>query len=120
EALKRGGPDGPPSTAVNAQRGRQIAYSAERKEAMSTMRQLASGLAVFLVLAVLTAAPTPAQGESRVTALAIDPLTPTTLYAATSDASGSCCGLLKSIDGGATWSATPLTNVSVSALAIAP
>lgn len=48
-----------------------------------------------------------------VTTLAIDPATPTTLYAGTSR------GVFKSTDGGATWSATTLP-ASVSSLAIDP
>ena len=49
-------------------------------------------------------------------ALAIDPATPTTLYA------GTYGGVFKSTDGGGSWSAvnTGLTNTEVSALAIDP
>src|SRR5439155_13478532 len=49
-------------------------------------------------------------------ALAIDPVTPTTLYAGTRG------GVFKSTDGGVSWSAfnTGLTNLSVWALAIDP
>jgi photosystem II stability/assembly factor-like uncharacterized protein len=48
-------------------------------------------------------------------ALAIDPLTPTTLYAGTYGG-----GVFKSMDGGVSWSASGLTNIytSVTALAI--
>jgi hypothetical protein len=51
-----------------------------------------------------------------VNTLAIDPLTPTTLYAVTTQ------GVYKSTDGGATWTAmnTGLGNVSVRTLAIDP
>ena len=38
-------------------------------------------------------------GGGPVTALAIDPQTPTTLYAGTQ-----CSGVIKSVDGGETWS----------------
>src|SRR5262249_18190892 len=49
--------------------------------------------------------------------LAVDPLTPTTLYAGTSGS-----GVFKSIDGGGSWSAVNagLTNPLVTALAIDP
>jgi hypothetical protein len=52
-----------------------------------------------------------------VQALAINPTTPTTLYAGTGDG-----GVFKSTDGGATWTAnsTGLTNLDVQALAINP
>jgi hypothetical protein len=55
---------------------------------------------------------------ASVTALAIGPDTPATLYAGTS-----CSGVRKSLDGGDSWSAavnTGLTNRNVSALAINP
>jgi photosystem II stability/assembly factor-like uncharacterized protein len=53
----------------------------------------------------------------RVRALAIDPVTPTTLYAGTDGG-----GVFKSANGGATWSTvnTDLTNTNVRALAIHP
>jgi len=53
--------------------------------------------------------------NTPVTALAIDPTIPTTLYAGT-------VGVFKSTDGGSTWSAvnTGLTNTAVRALAIDP
>ena len=44
-------------------------------------------------------------GSTAITSLAIDPQTPTTLYAGTYRD-----GWLKSIDGGITWDATPLWN----------
>jgi hypothetical protein len=47
--------------------------------------------------------------------LAIDPQTPTTLYAGTSGG-----GVFKSTNGGASWNQTGLTNVSVLSLAIDP
>jgi cysteine-rich repeat protein len=50
-----------------------------------------------------------------VQALAIDPMTPTTLYAGTPGG-----GVFKSTNGGGTWGATGLTNTSVNALAIDP
>src|SRR3989441_441402 len=61
-----------------------------------------------------------------VQALAIDPLTPSTVYAGTdinhegSDPEMIRGGVFKSTDGGASWSTTGLTNIPVSALAIAP
>jgi hypothetical protein len=72
---------------------------------MSGMRALRLGLAVVIVVLVLGAVP-------AYSALAIDPLTPTTLYAGTSG------GVFKSTNGGASWSASGLINVS--ALAIDP
>jgi len=67
-----------------------------------------------VVLVVLTAAPAfPSHGAGSIAALAIDPKTPTTVYAGTSDR-----GVFKSIDDGANWSATGLANIYVSALAI--
>ncbi len=56
--------------------------------------------------------------NTNVLALAIDPLTPSTLYAGT----GNYGGVFKSTDAGATWGAanTGLTNTSVPALAIDP
>src|SRR5262249_5908493 len=53
----------------------------------------------------------------RVAALAIDPRTPTTLYAGTS-----VDGVFKSTDGGSSWVAanTGLTNTPIGALAIDP
>jgi photosystem II stability/assembly factor-like uncharacterized protein len=55
-------------------------------------------------------------GGGSVSALAIDPATPTTLYAATRG------GVFKSTTGGSSWSAvnTGLTNTSVGPLAIDP
>src|SRR3989442_1318092 len=72
---------------------------------MNGMRALRLGLAVVIAVLVLRAVPAHS-------ALAIDPLTPTTLYAGTSG------GVFKSTDGGASWSASGLINVS--ALAIDP
>src|SRR6266851_1805620 len=56
-------------------------------------------------------------GGGTVFALAIDPLTPTTIYAGTY-----LGGVFKSANGGASWSAsnTGLTNTNVRALAIDP
>ena len=69
-----------------------------------------------MVLVTLWAVPAyPWHGTGNIAALAIDPVTPTTLYAGTCDR-----GLFKSTDGGASWTATGLTNISVSALAIDP
>src|SRR5207253_8617138 len=48
-----------------------------------------------------------------ITALAIDPQTPTTLYAGTSDR-----GVFKSVDAEATWSLTGLTGIPITSLAI--
>lgn len=75
---------------------------------------------VILLLVTLWAVPAyPWHGSGNITALAIaprtDPETPTTLYAGTSDR-----GVFKSTDGGASWSATGLTNTYVLSLAIDP
>jgi hypothetical protein len=56
-----------------------------------------------------------------VSAVAVDPLVPSTLYAASGGIfCGAGRGVFKSTDAGATWNATGLTNASVSALAIDP
>src|SRR5438093_7601673 len=76
------------------------------------------GLVLAVVIAVLVQRAAPAQPSQSgvvITALAIDPLTPTTLYAWTNGG-----GLFKSTDGGANWSATGLNNISLRALAIDP
>ena len=52
--------------------------------------------------------------QSGVNAIAIDPLTASTIYAATYS------GLFKSTDGGGRWEATGLANASVSSLVIDP
>jgi photosystem II stability/assembly factor-like uncharacterized protein len=72
---------------------------------MRGMRALRLVLAVVIAVFALRAVP-------AYSALAIDPLTPTTLYAGTSG------GVFKSTDGGASWSASGLINVA--ALAIDP
>jgi len=79
--------------------------------------------------------PTPSPGVwtpigpkgGHILALAIDPQTPTTLYAGIVELTGffksifkSTCGVYKSTDGGASWQATGLTNLLVQALAIDP
>jgi hypothetical protein len=69
-------------------------------------------LACTVMLAAATSVS--ASSTATITTLAIDPLTPTTLYA------GTAAGVFKSTDGGATWSLTTLTNANVSTLAIAP
>ena len=83
---------------------------------MRSMRTFRLVLAVVIAILVLKAAPAySSHGDVPIPALAIDPLTPTTLYAGTSGG-----GVFKSTDGGANWSATSLTNIAVSALAIDP
>jgi hypothetical protein len=59
------------------------------------------------ITALVTLFPTlsAAQVSISINALAVDPQTPTALYAATSDGR-----VLKSTDGGANWNATGLTN----------
>src|SRR3989442_497617 len=96
------------SDAVPRRFGRRVTDQMSRS-LMSVRPFLAS-----VVLVVLTAAPAfPSHGAESIAALAIDPKTPTTVYAGTSDR-----GVFKSIDGGANWSATGLANIYVSALAI--
>jgi hypothetical protein len=56
-----------------------------------------------------------AAGPVDVTSIVLDPFTPNTLYASTSDR-----GVFRSTNGGATWSPTGLTNTPVIALAIDP
>jgi hypothetical protein len=83
---------------------------------MSGMRALGAALVSGIALVVLGAAPAHAwHGTGRISALGIDPLTPTTLYAAICDR-----GLFTSADGGATWTTSGLTDVYVWALAIDP
>jgi photosystem II stability/assembly factor-like uncharacterized protein len=55
--------------------------------------------------------------DGYVTALVIDPANPATLYSGTAWWPR---GILKSTDGGKTWTSTPLTDVDVSALVIDP
>jgi hypothetical protein len=55
-----------------------------------------------------------ALGGNELNAFAIDPSTPTTLYAATDN------GVVGSTDGGATWNQLGLANMNVSLLAIDP
>ncbi len=83
---------------------------------MSRMRIFRSILAVIIAVLVLRPVPTySSQDATMITALAVDPLTPTTLYAGTQGG-----GVFKSTDGGANWNSTNLTNVIISALAINP
>ena len=81
------------------------------------MRDMRSLRLVLLVsaLTLLGAVPAYSSQGGDILALAIDPVTPTTLYAAMDSG-----GLFKTTDGGANWSATGLTNISVLALAIDP
>ena len=60
--------------------------------------------------------------SQRVIALLIDPATPSTLYVAANDSSGSNNGVYKSTDGGNSWNLrkTGMTNTSVISLAIDP
>ncbi len=53
-------------------------------------------------------------------ALAIDPTTPSVLYAAVNDPSVPTGGLFKSVDAGATFSATGCTDISGSGIAVRP
>jgi len=83
---------------------------------LSSARTFRLILAVIIAFPVLRAVPAYSwHGSGNITALAIDPQRPTTLYAGTSDR-----GVFKTTDGGASWGATGLTNVEVWALAIDP
>ena len=79
---------------------------------MSRIHAFRSIITSVGVVVILAAVPAWAQ---HIQALAIDPLTPTTLYAGTRGG-----GVFKSTDGGANWNSTNLTNVIISALAINP
>jgi hypothetical protein len=70
---------------------------------------------IFAILGLLQPLPAYASHDpSPVGAVAIDPLDPMTLYAATGG------GVFKSTDGGTTWTLTSLTNGGVSSLEVAP
>src|SRR2546422_5496427 len=74
---------------------------------MTDIRTFRWVLASVLVLTALKAAPaSPAPGPTD--ALAIDPVTPTVLFA------GAANGTFKSTNGGATWSVTGLTTPTYS------
>jgi hypothetical protein len=79
------------------------------------MRLLLSILASVIV-GLLTASPAYAWDVMSVSVLAIDPQTPTTVYAATCDGTG----VLKSTDGGVTWSAPGPAKISISVLIVDP
>src|SRR6266849_2452655 len=83
---------------------------------MNRMRVFCSILALVLIVVLPQAIPAhPWGGSGGVTALVIDPQTPTTLYAVTSDGSA-----FKSADGGTTWNFIGLTSTSVTAMAVDP
>src|SRR5713101_5799438 len=83
---------------------------------MSRIRTLRSIPVVVIAILLLEAVPAySSQDRVRITALAIDPQTPTTVYAGTYGG-----GVFKTTDGGTSWSPTALTNVIVSAMAINP
>jgi len=79
------------------------------------MRTLRLVRFVVAVVLLLSAVPAYSSQGGDILALAIDPVTLTTLYAAMDGG-----GLFKTTDGGANWNATGLTNISVLALAIDP
>ena len=75
------------------------------------MRAFRLVLTVVIAVLVLRAVPAYSSHEGvLISALAIDPLTPTTLYAGTPG------GVFKSTDGGASWSASGLIKPSVLAI----
>ena len=83
---------------------------------MCGTRGVRSMVTSLIAVLVLGAAPAhPWDGFRGVTAIALDPQRPSTIYAGTFDR-----GLFKSTDAGATWSATALTNSPVEALAVDP
>ena len=69
----------------------------------------------WIIIALGTAPAYPSDNSTAIISLAIDPQTPTTLYAGTFDR-----GVFKSTDGGANWTSTGLTNTAVGFLAVAP
>ena len=94
----------------------EAATSARRGRGLTGTRALGL-LAIVTALLLLGTAGLAAASHGpprNVTALAVDPLTPTTLYAGTSDN-----GVHKSEDGGVTWIATGLTNSQITAVAVA-
>src|SRR6266568_1141280 len=85
---------------------------------MSRMRIFRSILAVIIAVLVLRPVPTySSQDATMITALAVDPLTPTTLYAGTQGG-----GVFNSTDGGTSWAMSAWLNdyESAQTLAIAP
>jgi hypothetical protein len=81
---------------------------------MCAVRAVRSIVASLIAVLVLGAVPAyPWDGIRGVTALALDPQAPSTIYAGTFDR-----GLFKSRDGGTSWNATGLTNGPVEALAV--
>jgi hypothetical protein len=77
-------------------------------------RQAFGSLLVSIIFMALTAGPAHSwHGSGDITALAIDPGNPTTLYAATPHD-----GVFKTVDGGTTWNRTGLTDKYVGSLAI--
>jgi hypothetical protein len=66
--------------------------------------------------AILLACLGAAAADAKVAVLAIDPVTPTTIYAGTAYPDLSPIGVYRSTDGGTTWAATSLTGASVYAL----
>src|SRR5437667_114124 len=78
---------------------------------MSGVRAFRWVFVLGMVVAALGAAPVCA-APGPIFALAVDPMTPVTVYAGTSS------GVLKSTDGGANWSAVGLPNVLIYSLAI--
>jgi photosystem II stability/assembly factor-like uncharacterized protein len=85
---------------------------------MSRMRAFHSVLASIVVVVLLGAAPAYPWHGGGTLALAIDPATPTTVYAAGSR--GEWGTVYKTTDGGASWQATSLIRTHISVLAIDP
>src|SRR6266705_1993169 len=86
-----------------------------RRTTMSGIRAFRSVLASVIFMALPAGPAYSWHGSGDVTAVAIDAVTPTTLYAGTPHD-----GVFKSIDGGSTWRRTGLADIYVGALAIDP
>src|SRR5262245_44315203 len=79
------------------------------------MRASGRILALSIIVAALAAAPAHgSHGPSTIRSLVIDRFAPNTLYAGTDS------GVVKSVDGGATWSPIGLTNSHIGAVVIDP
>ena len=82
---------------------------------MRHTRAFGSLIASVIFVALAAGAAYSWHGSGDITAVAIDPVTSTTLFAGTPRD-----GVFKSIDGGTTWSRTGLADIYVGAVAIDP
>ena len=83
---------------------------------MRHTRAFGSLIASFIFVALASGAAYSWHGSGDITAVAIDPVTSTTLLFAGTPRDG----VFKSIDGGTTWSTTGLADIYVGAVAIDP